>query len=453
MNFSETLVAIVDIVWGTPLVIYLSVAGLFLTFYCGLAPVRFVVHAFKILVGKVHFKGDDTAEGQISHFEALSNALGATVGLGNIAGVAVAIYQGGPGAVFWMWVSALLGMSTKFFECTLAVMYRGKDYEGETQGGPMYFIEKAFPNFFGKIAALFFAVFGLMGTLALFQTNQTAAYLKTEFSVSPHLTGIVCAILTAVVLSGGLKRFAAFSSRVVPSMCLMYCLACLVILGMHVPEIPGMFISIFKEAFSLSSVGGGILGYLTSQVLLIGVKRAAFSNEAGMGTAPMIHGNSKTAEPVAEGLVAGLGPLIDTIIVCTMTALVIMTVRDQGISDSGIVLTTMAFKEHLGMAGVYILGIAIFFFSFSTMVGMAYYNEKCWNYIFKGNFLGTKAHLFLFCVTLYFGAIFTISDVINIIDIGFAMMCVPNLLAVLFLSPKVRSALMEYRKNTCDEAL
>ena len=447
MDFSKFLVSIVEVVWGTPLVVFLSLAGLFLTLSCGLAPVRYVKHAFAVLFGKVHFPGDDTAEGQISHFEALSNALGATVGLGNIAGVAVAIYQGGPGAVFWMWVSALLGMSTKFFECSLAVMFRGKDYEGETQGGPMYFIEKAFPNFFGKAAAVFFALFGLFGTLALFQANQTAAYLKTEFSVNPHLTGIVCAVLTAVVLSGGLKRFAAFSSKVVPTMCVLYCLACIVILSMHIPQIPGMFGSIFKEAFALSSVGGGILGYLTSQVLLIGVKRAAFSNEAGMGTAPMIHGNSKTSEPIAEGLVAGLGPLIDTLIVCTMTALVILTVRDQGLSDSGIVLTTLAFKEHLGMAGVYILGITIFFFSFSSMVGMAYYNEKCWNYIFRGRFLGTKAHLAIFCVTLYLGAIFTINDVINIIDIGFAMMCVPNLLAVLFLSPKVRAALIVYKKK------
>ena len=322
---SKFLATLVDYAWGLPLILLLIGGGLYLAFVSRMASLRGFLHALKLIRGKVPHespgdlsKKENKIDGQITHFQALTNALSATIGLGNIAGVAVAIGKGGPGAIFWMWISALIGLNTKFFECTLAVMFRGKDYAGETQGGPMYFLEKGLGNK-AKPLSVFFALCGLGGTLALFNVNQLTSFMHDQFAFSKLYLGIILAIITGYVVFGGVKRIASLTSKIVPFMCLIYAALCLFIIATNIEKVPGLFVQIVKEAFTGKAVAGGAMGSAILFVMIQGVKRAAFSNEAGIGTAPMAHGNAKTNEPIAEGLVAMLGPFIDTIIVCTMT--------------------------------------------------------------------------------------------------------------------------------------
>ena len=438
---SAVLSFLVDLVWGPALVTLLFAGGLYLTLRSGGRALKHFGLGFKLLFGLSSFGHDETSEGQLSHFKALSNALAATVGLGKIAGVAVAISQGGAGSLFWMWVSGFVGMNTKFFESTLSLMYRSKDARGEVQGGPMYYIPKVFTNKIGLLMGTAFAVFGLIGTQAMFQTNQLAGYIQQETSLPTWITGVIMAVATAVILFGGLKRIAAVTSAVVPSMCLLYVGSCLVILTLQFEKIPQVISLIFTEAFSLSAVGGGVGGYAVVHAFKIGIKRGAFSNEAGTGTAPMAHGNAKTSEPVSEGLVAMLGPFIDTVVVCTMTALVILTSIDlTSLSGEveGVSLTSRAFENVLGSSGSLILGVSIFFFSFSTMIGMANYNEKCWTFLFgKFRIMNHKTFVVFFCTMLFIGAVSAVTDVVNFIDLGFGLMAYPNMLAVLFAAPVV----------------
>ncbi len=449
MTFSQLLTIIVEYVWGLPLVILLMGGGFYLLWVSRFLPLLGFVHAIKLVTGQYKHKGESRAEGQISHFQGLTNALAATIGLGNIAGVAVAISQGGPGAIFWMWVASFIGMNTKFFECSLSMMYRGKDHLGETHGGPMFVIEKALPKAF-KPLALVFAICGLVGTMALFQTNQLSAYLFDQYQTPKLWTGLVSAGLVAVVLLGGIKRISKVTEKLVPLMCLLYVISCLVIIFINFEKVPAVFYSIFYEAFNGRAAYGGAVGLGVIQVLKIGVKRAGFSNEAGIGTAPMAHSNVKTNQPISEGFVGMLGPFMDTLIVCTMTALAILTSIDyKTVGDvTGIVMTTMAFQQSLPTFGIHLLGAAVLLFSFSTMVGMANYNEKCWNYVFKGRFIFNRyLFIFWFCLTLVYGAVTTPDNVINILDIGYGFMAVPNMFATIYLAYKVRDKLKDYRNN------
>lgn len=433
--------------WGTPLLLFLLAANVILLYYSKLIPLRGLMHSLKLISGKAQIDHSHD-QGQITHFQALCNALAATIGLGNISGVAVAIYQGGAGAIFWMWVAALLGMNTKFFECTLAVMYRGKDFDNEVQGGPMYFIQEGMGIKFNFLAVLF-AMFGLVGTLSLFQINQMASFLKNSYSISNHFTGLFFSLAVGYILFGGLKRISSFTSKIVPLMSGLYVLICLIILGLNYEKIPNVFISIFSEALTGKSITGGALGYGIMHIISTGVKRAAFSNEAGIGTAPMAHGNVKTSEPISEGYVAMLGPLIDTILVCTLTACVILVSKDAAISSlNGINLTTYAFEKNLGMIGRHLLGIIIFLFSFSTMIGMANYNKKCWDYLFKGKiYHNQKTFILFYCLSLTFAALIEMDSVINIIDICYALMAVPNIIGTVYLARKVKNALNTYNKK------
>lgn len=448
MNLTQVLGDIAGMIWGLPLLIFLLVANIILLFNSRLIPLLGFKHAISLISGK--HKGDESAEGQITHFQALSNALAATIGLGNIAGVAVAIYQGGPGAVFWMWVAALLGMNTKFFECTLAVMFRGKDYQGQVQGGPMYYIEKGMGKKFRPLGVMF-ALCGMIGTLALFQINQLAKFLDGSYSIEPVVTGVIFTIITAYILLGGLKRISGFTSKVVPLMSVFYFILCVVILSMNYDKVWPVFVSIFENAFGISQVGGGVAGFAIMHVIQTGVKRAAFSNEAGIGTAPMAHGNAKTNEPISEGYVAMLGPFIDTIVVCTLTALTILV----GISDvtgnieqNGINLTSFVFGQALGDFGRHSLGIIIFLFSFSTMIGMANYNKKCWDYLFKGfKGFGDRSFIIFYSGTILVGAILKMGAVVNLMDICYALMSVPNIIATVYLAKKVKLSLSEYNQK------
>lgn len=430
---------VVDYAWGTPLLILLIGGGLFLTLYCRLLPFRGALHGLAILRG--HFdKADDP--GQISHFQALSTALSSTIGMGNIGGVAIAITQGGPGAVFWMWVAALVGMATKFFTCTLAVMYRGTDSEGEVQGGPMYYIEVGLGRRY-RAASIMFSIFGMTGCLAMFQTNQMAEILTSTYQVSPWITGSVSVVLVAVVILGGIKRIALVASRMVPVMCLFYLGLALVIVGLNIEQVPVIFAQIFHDAFTGTAAAGGMAGIAVSKVIQTGVKRAAFSNEAGIGTAPMAHGAAKTTEPVREGLVAMLGPFIDTVLVCTLTALVVLSSGQWQIEGiQGAALTAGAFEASLGWFGEGALVVIVLLFGLTTMFGFSYYGKKCFAYLFGAH--RSRYYDYFYLVMLFMGALWSAGMVVDIIDSSFAMMAWPNMFATLVMAPRVMRATREY---------
>ncbi len=426
------LIVAVDLAWGPPLLFLLVIGGLLLTIYSRFLPFRAVGHAVHVLRGKYD---DPDDPGEISHFAALATALSSTIGLGNIGGVAIAISQGGPGAVFWMWVAALLGMTTKFFTCTLAVMYRRPDETGIAQGGPMYYIEQGLgPRW--RWMAMFFSVCGMIGCLAIFQTNQLAEIMGEAASVPGWVTGLVCTMLVSVVLLGGLKRIALVASKLVPAMCALYLVMVIIIVGMHASEIPAMFSMIVSHAFNGGAVVGGAEGVAFWVVFQTGIKRAAFSNEAGVGTAPMAHGAAKTAEPVREGLVAMIGPFIDTIIVCSLTAFAIIA-TDVWSTDSvrGVGMTLLAFESALGAFGKYGLLLVVSLFGATTMFGYSYYGRKCFSYLFGANRVRIYDAFYLFM--LFIGAVWAADVVVNLLDTSFALMAFPNMLATLLLAPRV----------------
>lgn len=418
--------------------------GFYFLVYSRLAPLRYLGHALKILTGKYD---DPNEPGQLRHYQALSTALAGTVGMGNVSGVAVAITMGGPGAVFWMWISALLGISTKFFTCTLAVMFRGKDSAGEIQGGPMYFITEGLGKNWRPLA-VFFSVVGMIGVSPLFQANQLTQMVRDTILIPNNLggnfqtdllTGIVISIIVGIVVIGGIKRIGNVTGRVVPFMVAVYVVTVLVIIFSNTSQIMPAFKTIFYDAFTGEAVLGGSVG----AVIITGVRRAAFSNEAGLGTAPMAHGAAKTSEPVREGLVAMLGPIIDTLIICTMTALaIIVTNTWLESSADGITLTAHAFDAAIPFYGKYILTGAVTFFAMSTLFAFPYYGVKCLGFVAGARY----GHLYnyLFVAIIIVGAVSNLRVIIGLIDIAFALMAFPTVISALLLSPHVKRASEKY---------
>lgn len=433
-----------DLAWGTPLLILLLGGGLFFLLYSRMLPFRYFRHALAILLGRY----DDPDEpGHINHYQALSTALAATVGMGNITGVALAITMGGPGAIFWMWVSALLGVTTKYFTCTLAVMFRGRDSRGELQGGPMYVIVEGLGRNWRPLA-IFFSLMGMIGVLPMFQVNQLTQVVRDVVLIpnqvgagftSDLISGILVALLVGIVIFGGIKRIGKVTGRMVPLMVALYVLLVLYIIFSNPGNILPSFGLIFRDAFTAKSVLGGSLGAL----VITGVRRAAFSNEAGIGTAPMAHGAAKTNEPVREGLVAMLGPVVDTILVCTMTALaLIMTgVWNAGESD-GISMTADAFEQAMPGIGAYLLTICVAVFSLSTMLSFPYYGTKCFSFIFGARH--SYLYLWFYLLTIPVGATATLETVVGIFDGAYAMMAFPTMISALLLSPHVVRASKDY---------
>ena len=427
-----------SMLWGTPLVILLLGGGLYFAVYCRMVPILYFKHSIEILLGKYDSKDDP---GQITHFEALSSALAGTVGMGNIAGVAVAIHTGGPGAVFWMWITAILGMSTKFFTCTLSVLYRGYDDKGEIQGGVMYFIEKGLGEKFKPLGVMF-SISGLFGSLVFFQANQLSQIIRDFiyypldiFQTNPNMgnfiTGVFVAGLVSVVIFGGIQRIAKVASKLVPLMVGLYLLAAFIIILKNVQQIPSVFMIIFKDAFTGESVAGGAIG----SMIIIGVRRGLFSNEAGTGTETMAHGAAKTKEPIREGLVAMLGPFIDTIIVCSITALIILISGVYTEDVNGVSMTALAFENELGILGKVFLIIAVLTFAFSTMFGYSFYGRKCVSYLF-----GTKAKNIYNCIYVIMIVVASVASLdiaINFVDSAYALMVIPTMVATILLSPKV----------------
>ena len=436
-----------NFLWGNFGVANLVIGGgVFFLIYSRLTPFRYFKHAFEILLGK-HDDPDD--EGQISHFQALSTALSSTVGIGNIAGVAVAISLGGPGALFWMWISAIVGMATKFFTCSLGIMYRGYDSDNVLQGGPMYVIEQGMGKKF-KFLSYWFSIAGLVGCLSLLQANQLTQimsdYVVKSFDIEQSfnlnlIIGIIIAILVSSVIFGGLSRIAEVASKIVPFMVMVYLLSGLFIVLSNASSIPAIFSNIFSSAFNGSSVAGGFAG--TAIVISQGFRRAAFSNEAGMGTEVMAIGASKNNQPIKSGLVAMIGPLIDTIIVCTITGLVILLSSEwiEG-TYSGVSLTQKSFSNYLGLAGDYILIFSVATFTLSTMFGYSYYGCKCASYLFGAN---SKFYYRIFYVlTLVLGSVLSLDLAVNIVDAMFALMAFPTMISALYLAPNIKKEANKY---------
>ena len=444
-----------SLAWGIPLLVLLIGGGLYLLVISKFLPFRFIGHAIQVLRGKYD---DPNDPGEISHFKALTTALSSTIGMGNIAGVALAISVGGPGAMFWMWISAIVGMSTKFFTSTLAIMYRGKDSQGELQGGPMYFIREGLGKNW-KFLAIMFSGFGMLGALPVVNVNQLKQAINdiilipngVEVSLSSNLmiAGILV-IITSIVILGGLKRISNIASKLVPSMVILYFILVLIILIINYTEVPKYFLMIFTDAFEAGSMNketnkdiiGGVLGAL----IILGIKRGAFSNEAGIGTAPMAHGAAKTNEPVREGLVAMLGPVIDTLIVCTLTALAILVTGVwETTSSNGVSLTALAFQDAIPGFGQYLLMICVFVFSISSLFSYAYYGTKCMSFLIGAD----KKHYYnyLYILSIILAATTSFSTVINFIDGIFAFMAIPTMLATIILAPNVVKELNKYMKT------
>ncbi len=431
-----------SLAWGLPLLVILTGGGLYLLVRVRFLPFRYLGHAVAVLRGKYDHESDS---GEITHFQALTTALSATVGMGNIAGVAVAIAIGGPGAVFWMWISAVIGMATKFFTASLAIMYRGKDSEGQVQGGPMYFIVEGLGKKWWPLA-VFFSVAGLVGALPVFNVNQLTQAIN-DILLKPAgiyqgfstdlIIGLALAFLTATVILGGLSRISKTASRLVPAMVVLYFVLVLFILGVHIDVVPQYLRLIFTDAFSANFYkGDAFLGGMVGGIILLGIRRGAFSNEAGIGTAPMAHGAAKTNEPIREGLVAMLGPAIDTLVVCTLTALAILVTGIwEDTEANGVTLTASAFAEGIPYVGKYGLLLCIVVFSISSLFSYSYYGSKCTSFLFGAKHKGVYNYFYI--ASILVGATTSLSMMINLIDTFFALMAIPTMTATLILAPKV----------------
>ena len=432
---------------GFPLIVLWLICGsIFFTLRMGFINLSGLKHAFDIVRGKYDDPDDD---GEVSHFQALATALSGTVGLGNIAGVAIAVQTGGPGAVLWMTLGGFFGMTSKFTECTLAQKYRRVRPDGSVAGGPMYYISRPLSNMgmrpVGKALAGLFAILCIGASFGggnMFQANQSYAAVANVIPGIPSwLFGIVVALIVGVVIIGGISRIASVTDKIVPLMAVVYVLACLWIILTNFTELPGAISTIFTEAFSPQAVGGGFLG-----VLIQGIRRSAFSNEAGVGSAAIAHSAARTDEPLREGIVALLEPLIDTIIICNMTALVIVitgTYQDSSIGD-GVLLTSRSFDTVVDWFPS-ILAIAVALFAFSTMISWSYYGEKAWEYIFgNGSILVYKA-IFVFCV--FVGSVVNLGAVLDFSDMMLLAMSIPNLIGCYLLSGEIASELKNYMQR------
>jgi len=444
-------------VGGVPIpfvLVWLIVAATIFTFYFNFINLRAFKHGFKLVRGDYH---DPDAPGEVTHFQALATALSGTVGLGNIAGVAIAVSLGGPGATFWMILAGFLGMSSKFTECTLGVKYRNVLPDGSVSGGPMYYLTKGLAEKgagfakLGKVLAVMFAIFcvgGAFGGGNMFQANQSFAQVvnvtggeASWLADKGWLFGLVVATLVGLVIMGGIKGIARVTSKIVPFMAVIYVVAGLVIIFMHLPEIPAAFGAIIDGAFTAEGVSGGVIG-----VLFQGFKRAAFSNEAGVGSAAIAHSAVQTKRPVTEGFVALYEPFIDTIIVCTITALVIIITGtwDPSVDPSaGVQLTSDAFESSISWFP-WVLTVAVVLFAFSTMISWSYYGLKAWTFLFGENRVTDTTFKLLFLFFVIVGSSMQLGSVIDFSDAMIFAMAFPNLLGCYFLLPVVKKELNEY---------
>ena len=447
--FDAMLDSIDSFVWGPVLIILILATGIYLTARLGFLQIRHLGKALKFMV-----KNEDNGEGEVTSFGALCTALSATIGTGNIVGVATALVAGGPGALFWMEVAALFGMATKYAEGLLAVKYRTIDKEGHVLGGPFYYIENGMGKnwkWLAKLFAFFGVCVGLMGIGTFTQVNgitsavgnffdpnasNTINVLGRETSIAVVIAGIILTVFVALVVIGGLKRIATVSQVIVPFMAIIYVLFCLILLIFNIKQIPAAIVEIVTSAFGAKAVAGGTLGAIIV-AMQKGIARGIFSNEAGLGSAPIAAAAAQTKEPVRQGLVSMTGTFIDTIVICTMTGLSIVITGAWDIGLEGVAVTTYAFQTGIPFAGeviAFVLMLCLIFFAFTTILGWDYYSERCLEYL-SGRRQGVvKGYRWLYILAVFIGPYFTVSEVWVIADIFNALMAIPNLIALLFLS-------------------
>ncbi len=449
--YTEILNQISGIVWGPAMLILLVGTGIFLTIGTAFIPLRKIGYGLRMLWAG---RKPSTEEGDISPFNALMTAMAATVGTGNIAGVATAIALGGPGAVFWMWMTALVGMATKYAEAVLAVRYREVDSRGHHQGGPMYYIKNGLGKKW-KWLAFLFAAFGTVAAFGIgntIQANSVAQAVATNFNTPTWVSGAILAILTALVLIGGVKRIGTVAGKLVPFMAVAYVVGALIIILMQFDQVPAAIGLIVSDAFTGTAATGGFAGASVMMAIRFGVARGIFSNEAGLGTAPIAHAAAKTNDPVRQGVIGMLGTFIDTIIICTMTALVIVlsagwTQMDPatGKQISGAALTSLAFGQALPGVGNYIVTFGIMLFAYTTLLGWSFYGERCAEYVF-----GVKSivpYRVLWIISIPIGATAELNPLWLLADVMNGLMALPNLIALLLLSPVVFKITREYFAN------
>ena len=450
--------AISDVVFYAPpifgvnfplVVIWLGLGAVFFTFYLRFISYRGFSHAIRLVRGDY---SDPNDTGEVSHFQALATALSGTVGLGNIAGVAVAISLGGPGATFWMILVGFLGMSLKFAECTLGVKYRNEYADGTVSGGPMYYLSKGLAERnmagFGRASAVFFAVCCIGSSFGggnMFQVNQAfqqfvlvTGGVASWFADKGWLFGLVLAGIVGAVIIGGIKGIARVTEKIVPFMAVLYVTAALIIIGMNYDQIPAAFGAIFMGAFSPEGVSGGFIG-----VLIQGLRRATFSNEAGIGSAAIAHSAVRTKEPVTEGIVSLLEPFIDTVVICTMTALVIVITSSAAPGVSGVELTSNAFASAFSWFP-YVLSVAVLLFAFSTMIAWSYYGLKSWTYLFGEGRRSENTYKIIFCVVVVIGAAMNLESIVGFMDAMNFAQALPNILGLLILAPIIKRELDSY---------
>lgn len=434
---SDIIATVSDFVCGYPLFILLIGGGLFLFIYSGFVPLR----KFGASIKALGHKSD--GEGQISSLQALMTTISSTVGMGNIAGVAIAICMGGPGAIFWMWVSALLGMATKFFEGTLAIMYRGRDEKGNVKGGPMYMMtEGVSPKL--RPLAIFFAFFGMIGCFCVMQANQLTESITTVLTEPMGIAttlpvkliiGVVMASLVAVVVVGGIDRISKLATKIVPFMVSVYFLLVLIVIVLYIDRLPGVFSQIVSSAFDFKAGFGAVAG-----IAIIGARRAMYVNEAGVGTASLMHGASKNSDPVREGLVAMLGPAIDSGLVCTLTAIPIIMAGNYEVEGvKGLAIALNSYEALLPGWGKYMLMVVVTFFAFSTMFSYSIYGIKCASYLFGDK--NGQMYKYLYLAVILLSCVASLSTVVSIMDFAFAMMAFATMSTILYLSPRVKALL------------
>ena len=433
MTVLEFFTAVDDLVWGAPLLILLVGTGVYLSIRLGLLQVLKLPKAFKLIFT------DDKGEGDISSFAALATALAATVGTGNIVGVATAIKAGGPGALFWMWVAAFFGMATKYAEGLLAIKYRTKDANGEVSGGPMYYIVNGMGKKW-KPLAVFFAFAGILvaflGIGTFSQVNSITASLENTLGFSPQIVSVIIAIIVAVIIFGGIQSISKVSEKVVPFMAAIYIVAALAVIFSHFDQIIPAFQQIFSGAFTGTAAVGGFAGAVVKDAIQKGIARGVFSNESGLGSAPIAAAAAKTNEPVEQGLISMTGTFIDTIIICTMTGLAIIVTGQWSVEGlEGAPLTQAAFSSVFGSPGALALTFCLVLFAFTTILGWSYYGERCFEFLFGTKHIKYYRSIFVIMVAL--GGFLKLELIWVIADIVNGLMALPNLIALLALSPVI----------------
>ncbi|AWN18672.1 alanine/glycine:cation symporter family protein [Streptococcus sobrinus] len=436
-----------DFVWGPPLLVLLVGTGIYLTIRLGLLQVLRLPKAFKLIFA------EDKGEGDISSFAALATALAATVGTGNIVGVATAIGTGGPGALFWMWMAACFGMATKYAEGLLAIKYRTKDDNGQVSGGPMYYIINGITGRLKVIAkplAYFFALAGilvaLLGIGTFSQVNSITGSLQNSFNWSPKVVSIIIAIFVAIIVFGGIQSISKVSEKIVPFMAGLYILAALSVIAINYQNLVPTIVAIFKSAFTPTAAVGGFTGATVMQAIRLGVARGVFSNESGLGSAPIAAAAAKTHEPVEQGLISMTGTFIDTIIICTLTGLSILITGQWSVKGlEGAAVTQSAFSSVFGNIGSLVLTLSLALFAFTTILGWSYYGERCVEFVFGTKGITIYRCIFVFMVAL--GGYLQLQVIWKIADIVNGLMALPNLIALLVLSPIIIKETKSYFKR------